>query len=191
MVDFSYIYLGLAILGLLILFFIALKISKVSKNLNQNLELLPPLLMNLKTASERLQENLEVSKGTFEKVNHLLEELRVVPRIVEEIGASVKDLEAFLKGQIETIKDDLHFTIEDFREILKDAKGVTQEIKGKTLQFTEGVDPLIKSVHESAHTLKMLLDSVNTGLKRTLIEVNAITTGISEILKGVKRILKI
>ncbi|MGC8872396.1 MAG: hypothetical protein ACP5QC_05930 [Caldimicrobium sp.] len=191
MLDLSYIYVALTIFAVLILFFIALKISKLSKNLNQSLELLPPLLLNLKSASEKLQENLEVSKETFEKLNHLLEELKIVPRVVEEIGASVKDLEAFLKGQIETIKDDLHFTIEDLRDILKETKSISSELKGKTLQLTQGVDPLIKSLTESATTVKLLLDTVNTSLKKTVIEVNALTAGISEILKGLKRVFKL
>ena len=191
MLDLSYIYLALTVFAVLILFFIALKISQLSKNLNRNLELLPPLLINLKTSSEKLQENLEVSKDTFEKLNHLLEELKIVPRVVEEIGATVKDLEAFLKGQIETIKDDLHFTIEDLRDILKETKSISSELKGKTLQLTQGVDPLIKSLTESATTVKFLLDTVNTSLKKTVIEVNALTAGISEILKGLKRVFKL
>ncbi len=191
MLDLSYIYVALTIFAVLILFFIALKISKLSKNLNQSLELLPPLLLNLKSASEKLQENLEVSKETFEKLNHLLEELKIVPRVIEELGATVKDLEAFLKGQIETIKDDLHFTIEDLRDILKETKSISSELKGKTLQLTQGVDPLIKSLNESATTVKILLDSLNTSLKNTVIEINAITAGILEILRGFKRIFKL
>lgn len=190
-IDLAYVYLVLAIIAVLILFFIALKISKVTKNFNHNLELLPSLLMNLKSSSEKLQENLEVSKNTLERVNQLLEELKIVPRVIEEIGVSIKDLEAFLKGQIETIKDDLHFTIEDLREILKDTKTVSTELKGKTLEISQGVDPLIKSINESANTLKVLLDSVNSTLKKTVIEVNAIGAGISEVLRGLRRIIKI
>ncbi len=190
-IDLAYIYLVLAIIAVLILFFIALKISKVTKNVNQNLELLPPLLINLKSSSERLQENLEVSKSTLEKINQLLEELKIVPRVVEEIGVTIRDLEAFLKGQIETVKDDIHFTIEDVREILKDTKSVSSELKGKALEITKGVDPLIKTLNDSANTLRVLLESVNSGLKKTVIEINAITAGVSEVLRGLKRILKI
>jgi len=191
MLDLSYVYLALAVLALLILFYIALKISKVIKNLNQNLELLPPLLMNLRSSSEKLQETLEIMRGTGEKLHTLLEELRVVPRIVEEVGESLKDLEAFLKGQIETVKDDLHFTLEDLRVVVKDTQAISQELKNKTLQVSQGVDPLIRSLTESASTVKLLLDNLNSGLKKTVIEVSAVTTGVSEVLRGLKRLLKI
>lgn len=190
-IDLVYVYLVLAIITVLILFFIAFRISKVTKNLNQNLELLPSLLINLKGSSEKLQENLEVSKKTLEKVNQFLEELKILPRVVEEIGVSIKDLEDFLKGQIETIKDDLHFTLEDLREILKDTKTVSSELKGKTLEITKGVDPLIKSFNDSANTIKVFLDSVNTGLKKTALEFNALSAGFSEILRGLKKIIKL
>jgi uncharacterized protein YoxC len=191
MENIVYVFLGLTILFVLIVFLAVLKLNKTLRNLNQNLELLPPILLNIKGSSERLQENLEASQKALENLNHLLSELKILPRIVEEIGVSVKDFEAFLKGQIEVVKDDLHFSLEDLREILKDFKGVSLEVRERTKQVSQSLDPVIKELSESAQTGAQLLENLNTSLKKTYIEVSAITTGVSEVLKGVRRILKI
>lgn len=191
MENIVYVFLGLTILFVLIVFLGVLKLIKTLRNLNQNLELLPPILLNIKGSSERLQENLEASQKALENLNHLLSELKILPRIVEEIGVSVKDFEAFLKGQIEVVKDDLHFSLEDLREILKDFKGVSLEVRERTKQVSQSLDPVIKELSESAQTGAQLLENLNTSLKKTYIEVSAITTGVSEVLKGVRRILKI
>lgn len=191
MENIVYIFLGLTFLFVFIVSIGVMKLMQTLKNLNQNLELLPPVLLNLKSSSEKLQENLEVSKSTLENLNHLLSELKIVPRIVEELGVSIKDFEAFLKGQVEVVKDDLHFSLEDLREILRDFKGVSLEVKEKTKQVSQGLDPIIKGLSESAQTGAQLLENFNTSLKKTYIEVSAITTGVSEVLKGLKRVLKI
>ncbi len=191
MENIVYIFLGLTILFVFIVLIGVLKLIQTLKNLNQNLELLPPVLLNLKNSSEKLQENLEVSKSTLENLNHLLSELKIVPRIVEEIGASIKDFEAFLKGQVEVVKDDLHFSLEDLREILKDFKGVSLEVSEKTKKLSQSLDPVIKGLSESAQTGAQLLENFNTTLKKTYIEVSAITTGVSEVLRGLRRIIKI
>ncbi len=191
MENIVYVFLGLTILFVLIVLFGVLKLVKTLKNLNQSLELLPPILLNIKGSSERLQDNLEASQRALENLNHLLSELKILPGIVEEIGASVKDFEAFLKGQIEVVKDDLHFSLEDLREILKDFKGVSLEVRERTKQVSQSLDPVIKGLSESAQTGAQLLEGLNTSLKKTYIEVSAITTGVSEVLKGLRRVLKI
>ncbi|BAU23280.1 hypothetical protein THC_0895 [Caldimicrobium thiodismutans] len=191
MENIVYIFLGLTILFVFIVLIGVLKLIQTLKNLNQNLELLPPVLLNLKNSSEKLQENLEVSKSTLENLNHLLSELKIVPRIVGEIGASIKDFEAFLKGQVEVVKDDLHFSLEDLREILKDFKGVSLEVSEKTKKLSQSLDPVIKGLSESAQTGAQLLENFNTTLKKTYIEVSAMTTGVSEVLRGLRRIIKI
>lgn len=187
----EYIYLSLAGVAVLILLYIAIKISGLVRNVNRQLDLLPPLLINLRSSSEKLNENLELSQKTLENLNNLLLELKIVPRVVEELGNSVKDLEAFFKGQIEVLKDDLHFTLEDTRTILRDVKEVSSELKGKTLKLSHNLDPLLQSISETSETAKIFLDNLNNTLKKTFIEINAITAGVAEIVKGVRKILRL
>lgn len=187
----EYIYLSLAGTAVLILFFIAIKISGLVKNINRQLDLLPPLLMNLRSSSEKLNDNLELTQKTLENLNNLLQELKIVPRVVEELGTSIKELESFFKGQLEVLKDDLHFTLEDTRTILKDVKEVSSELKGKTLKLSHNLDPLLQSISDTTETAKILLDNLNNTLKKTFIEINAITAGVAEIIRGVRKILRI
>lgn len=186
-----YIFLGLAILAVLILLFVAIKISGVVRNVNRNLEILPGLIHDLKVSAEKLSENLELSKDTLSNLNHILSELKILPRIVEELGSSIKEFESFLKGQIEVVKDDLHYTLEESRDILKDVKAITTEVRDKTLQVTQNFDPLIKSLFETMDTGKHILDSLNTALKKTYVETSAIISGISELFSGIRKIFRI
>ncbi|MEM1804277.1 MAG: hypothetical protein QXR80_07245 [Desulfurococcaceae archaeon] len=185
----EYVYLTLAGLAVLILLFIAVKISGLVRNINRQLDLLTPLLTNLKSSSEKLNDNLELTQRTLENLNNLLQELKIVPKVVEELGRSIKDFEAFFKGQIEVLKDDIHFTLEDTRTILKDVKEVSSELKGKTLKLTQNLDPLLNSITEASETARIFLDNLNNTMKKTFIEVGAITAGVSEIIRGVRRIL--
>ncbi|MCS7150364.1 MAG: hypothetical protein RMI93_06470 [Caldimicrobium sp.] len=186
-----YIFLGLAILAVLILLFVAIKISGVVRNVNRNLEILPGLIHDLKVSAEKLGENLELSKETLGNLNHILSELKILPRIVEELGSSIKEFESFLKGQIEVVKDDLHYTLEESRDILKDVKALTTEVRDKTLKVTQNFDPLIKSLSETLDTGKHILDSFNIALKKTYVETSAIISGISELFCGIRKILRI
>jgi len=185
----EYVYLTLAGLAVLILLFIAVKISGLVRNINRQLDLLTPLLTNLKSSSEKLNDNLELTQRTLENLNNLLQELKIVPKVVEELGRSIKDFEAFFKGQIEVLKDDIHFTLEDTRTILKDVKEVSSELKGKTLKLTQNLDPLLNSITEASETARIFLDNLNNTMKKTFIEVGAITAGVSEIIRGIRRIL--
>ncbi|MCS7198833.1 MAG: hypothetical protein N2327_06310 [Caldimicrobium sp.] len=186
-----YVFLGLAILAVLILLIIAVKISTLVKKINRNLEILPGLIAELKTSAEKLNENFDLSKNTFNNLNHILSELKILPKIVEELSMSIKDFEAFLKGQIEVVKDDLHFTLEESREILKDVKTITSEVKGKTLQVAHDLEPLVGSLSETFDLGRQILDDFNRSLKKIYIETSAVITGISELLSGIKRVLRI
>lgn len=185
----EYVYLTLAGLAVLILLFIAIKFSVLVRNINRQLDLLPPLLTNLKSSSEKLNDNLELTQRTLENLNNLLQELKIVPKVVEELGRSIKDFEAFFKGQVEVLKDDIHFTLEDTRTVLKDVKEVSSELKGKIFKLTQNLDPLLNSITETSETARIFLDNLNNTMKKTFIEVSAITAGVSEIIRGVRRIL--
>ncbi|MFN3921692.1 MAG: hypothetical protein ACK4K4_04775, partial [Caldimicrobium sp.] len=124
-----YIFLGIATLALIILFVLAIKISQLVNRLNNNLILLPSLIEELKFTTGKIQDNLEISKTTLNNLNNLITELKVLPGIIEEVGHSIKDLESFLKGQVEIVKDDLHFVFEDLRDILRDTKNISLEVK--------------------------------------------------------------
>lgn len=187
----AYVFLVLAGLAVLILLVMAIKIAKLVKNLNRNLELLPALIMNLKSSSEKLNNNLDLSQRTLENLNHLLGELKIVPRVVEELGNSVKDFEAFLKGQVEVVKDDLHFVLEDSRVVLRDVKEISSEVKEKTLQISQNLDPLLKSLSETVEVSKLFLDNLNNTLKKTYVEISAITTGVAEVFRGIRKLIKI
>lgn len=187
----AYVFLALAGLAVLILLVMAIKIAKLVKNLNRNLELLPALIMNLKSSSEKLNDNLDLSQKTLETLNHLLGELKIVPRVVEELGNSVKDFETFLKGQVEVVKDDLHFVLEDSRVILRDVKEISSEVKEKTFQVSHNLDPLLKSLSDTVEVSKLFLDNLNNTLKKTYVEISAITTGVTEVFKGIRRLIKI
>lgn len=187
----EYVYLSLAGIAVLILLFIAIKISSLVKNVNRQLDLLPPLLINLRSSSEKLNENLELTQKTLENVNALLQELKIVPKVVEELGNSIKDFEAFFRGQIEVLRDDIHFAVEDTRNILRDIKEVSSELRGKTLKLSHNLDPLLQSLSETSETAKLFLDNLNNTLKKTFIEVNAITAGISEIVRGIRKIFRL
>lgn len=186
-----YIFLGLSVLALLILFVVAVKISQLVNRLNDSLVLLPALIEKLKSSTEKLQDNLETSKTALENLNHIITELKIVPSILNEVKDTIKDFENFLQGQIEVIKDDLHFTLEDVREILKDTKSVSTEIKNRTLQVSQGLDPLLKELTGTLSLGKQFLEQFNVTIKKAYIEVNALSTGLSEIVKGLKKILKI
>lgn len=186
-----YLFLGISILALIILFVFTLKISQLVNRLNNNLVLIPSLIENLKLTTEKIQDNLEITKTTINNLNNLITELKVLPPIIEEVGHSIKDLEAFLKGQVEVVKDDLHFTLEDLREILKDTKSISLEVKTRTMQVSQGMEPLVNELTESFHLGKQVLEHLNHMLKKTSIEINALSVGVSEVIRGLKKILKI
>ncbi|MFN4196468.1 MAG: hypothetical protein ACK4FM_00465 [Caldimicrobium sp.] len=186
-----YVFLGLSVVALLILFVIAVKITQLVNRLNDGLVLLPALIEKLKSSTEKLQDNLNTSKGTLENLNHIISELKIVPSILNEIKDTINDFEKFLQGQIEVIKDDLHFTLEDAREVLKDAKSISTEIKNRTVQVSQGLDPLLKEVTSTLSTGKQFIEHFNLTIKKAYIEINALTTALSEIVKGFKKILKI
>ncbi len=189
--EWIYTFLGLAVLFVLIVLIVALKIFKTLKRVDRNLELLSPVVFNLKEVSEKLKDNLDLSKTTLENLNQLITELRILPGIIDEIGKSAKDFFIFLKGQVEIIKDDIHFTLEDTQGIVKDLKEISSKTQEKIAYFSQSVNPLIQKFSETANTLTLLLESLNTGLKKSYIEISAFTTGVSEIVKGLKKILKI
>ncbi|MFN3407119.1 MAG: hypothetical protein ACK4UR_06235 [Caldimicrobium sp.] len=186
-----YVFLGLAVSALLILFVVAIKVSQLVNRLNDSLVLLPALIEKLKFSTEKLQDNLDVAKGTLENLNQIISELKIVPSILNEVKDTIKDFENFLQGQIEVIKDDLHFTMEDVREILKDTKSVSTEIKNRTIQVSQGLDPLLKEFTSTLSMGKQFLEHFNLSIKKAYIEINAISTGLSEIVKGFKKIFKI
>lgn len=185
-----YIFLGIATLALIILFVLAIKISQLVNRLNNNLILLPSLIEELKFTTGKIQDNLEISKTTLNNLNNLITELKVLPGIIEEVGHSIKDLESFLKGQVEIVKDDLHFVFEDLRDILRDTKNISLEVKTRTMQISQGAEPLIKELSESFLLGKQVLEHFNHILKKTYIEINALSAGISEVIQGFKKILK-
>ncbi len=174
---------------LIVFLWLVINIIKTLRRLNQNLELLPGVIMNLKTTSERANETLETANASIKNLNSLVEELKILPKIIAEVGESLKEFEVFLKGQIEVLKDDVHFTIEDSRAILSDLKKVSSEVQTNIDELNKAIHPLIKNVKETAETGSLILLDLNKSIKTVYVEASALTAGLTELLSGLKKIL--
>ncbi len=174
---------------LIIFLWLAVNVVKTLRRVNQNLELLPGIIMNLKTTSERANETLETANTSIKNLNSLVEELKIFPKIIAEVGESLKEFEVFLKGQIEVLKDDVHFTLEDSRAILSDFKKVSSEVRTNIEELNQAIHPLIKNVKETAEAGSLILSDLNKSIKTVYVEASALTAGIIEILSGLKKLL--
>jgi len=174
---------------LIIFLWLVINIIKTLRRVNQNLELLPGVIMNLKTTSEKANETLETANASIKNLNSLVEELKILPKIIAEVGESLKEFEVFLKGQIEVLKDDVHFTLEDSRAILSDLKKVSSEVKTNIDELNKAIHPLIKNVKETAETGSLILSDLNKSIKTMYVEASALIAGLTELLSGLKKIL--
>ncbi len=182
---FVLIILALILIGFLI--YLAFKVNKVIDELHENLSYLPLILEEFKGTSGKINENLDTFKSTVENINNLVLDLKVLPKILEEIGESVKDFKAFLKGQIESVSDELKFFIEDFKDTAHNVKEVSDKIR----VAVKSVDPLIEVVRETTQTSSTVLTSLNKELKKIYIEISALISGIVEFSKTLKDVLKL
>ncbi len=175
-------------LFIILFFWLVLSVVNSTKKINQTLSNLTPLINGLQENSARINETLETVKVSLEHLNRLIDELQIVPRVVSEIGESIKDFEGFLKNQVETVKDDLHFTLAETKEVISDLKAVTSETRKRAETLTQSIDPLIRSVKETVDTTNLLLSTYNQKFKGLYVEVSALTAGAKEIIWGIKRL---
>lgn len=180
---FVLIILALILIGFLI--YLAFKVNKIVEELHENLSQLPSILEELKGIGGKINENLNTFKLTIENVNNLIVDLKVLPKILEEVGETIKDFKAFLKGQIESVTDEVKFLIEDTKETAHNVREVTDRFR----VAVKSIDPLIEGIRETVQISSTILTSINKEIKKLYIELSALVSGIMEFSKTLKSII--